>query len=180
MIFFETMPMEGKLIILGSICLLWEIIDKFFVLRTEIGSKIKFIFLRTFLGFIAGLVVGLIYSTFSGNIEMQTRSSLIFGVILAFIFGIYGIFVSNDKEKFAKVYISDLDWAQTGWVSLFAASIIMYCFVQAFKIPTGSMRMTLIEGDHLFVNKFIYGIKIPFTQKRVLVLKKIKYSTTNK
>jgi signal peptidase I len=36
------------------------------------------------------------------------------------------------------------------------------------------MRNTLIEGDHLFVNKFIYGIRIPFTQKKVLKIKEVK------
>ena len=37
--------------------------------------------------------------------------------------------------------------------------------VQAFKIPSGSMIETLNIGDHILVNKFIYGIKIPFTDE---------------
>ncbi len=36
--------------------------------------------------------------------------------------------------------------------------------VQAFKIPSGSMEPDLIPGDHILVNKFIYGIHIPFTK----------------
>jgi signal peptidase I len=39
--------------------------------------------------------------------------------------------------------------------------------VQAFKIPTGSMRPTLLEGDLILVNKFIYGAKVPFTKYRL-------------
>ncbi len=35
---------------------------------------------------------------------------------------------------------------------------------EAFKIPTGSMIPTLLVGDHIFVNKFIYGVRIPFTE----------------
>ncbi len=38
------------------------------------------------------------------------------------------------------------------------------------------MRQTLIEGDHLFVNKFVYGIHVPFSGgKRVLPLRNIHH-----
>ena len=39
--------------------------------------------------------------------------------------------------------------------------------VEPFRIPSGSMFPTLLIGDHLFVNKFIYGAKIPFTEYRL-------------
>jgi signal peptidase I len=43
-----------------------------------------------------------------------------------------------------------------------AAALLLKAFViEAFRIPSGSMANTLIEGDFLFVNKFIYGIKTP-------------------
>ena len=52
----------------------------------------------------------------------------------------------------------------------------MYFIIQAFKIPTGSMRMTLLEGDHLFAMKFIYGFRVPFTDgKRILPIKTVRY-----
>lgn len=35
--------------------------------------------------------------------------------------------------------------------------------MQAFKIPSGSMIPTLQIGDHILVNKFIYGVRLPFT-----------------
>lgn len=35
---------------------------------------------------------------------------------------------------------------------------------EPFKIPTGSMIPTLLVGDHIFVNKFIYGVRVPFTE----------------
>jgi signal peptidase I len=48
-------------------------------------------------------------------------------------------------------------------IALFLAFVIRSFVVQAFKIPSGSMLQTLQIGDHLLVNKFLYGIKIPFT-----------------
>lgn len=43
--------------------------------------------------------------------------------------------------------------------------------VEPFRIPSGSMFPTLLIGDHLFVNKFIYGAKIPFTDYRLPALR---------
>jgi signal peptidase I len=40
-------------------------------------------------------------------------------------------------------------------IALFVTTFV----VQNFKIPTGSMKSTLLIGDHLLVNKFVYGIK---------------------
>jgi signal peptidase I len=60
----------------------------------------------------------------------------------------------------------DHEWADTGFSAILLASVIMYLLVQAFKIPSGSMHLTLIEGDHLFVNKFLYGVRLPYTDKR--------------
>src|SRR5216117_4606728 len=39
--------------------------------------------------------------------------------------------------------------------------------IQAFRIPSASMENTLLIGDFLFVNKFEYGPKIPFTHIRL-------------
>jgi signal peptidase I len=54
------------------------------------------------------------------------------------------------------------DWVESIIVAFLLAMVIRAFVVQAFKIPTGSMRMTLIEGDLILVNKFIYGAKVPF------------------
>jgi signal peptidase I len=43
--------------------------------------------------------------------------------------------------------------------------------IQAYRIPSGSMRETLLEGDFLFVNKLIFGPEIPFTQGHLPALR---------
>lgn len=59
------------------------------------------------------------------------------------------------------------EWIESIIIAFFLAMIIRTFVVQAFKIPTGSMRPTLLEGDIILVNKFIYGAKIPFTDSRL-------------
>ncbi len=57
-------------------------------------------------------------------------------------------------------------------VAILLALFIRTFVVQAFKIPSGSMLPTLLIGDHLLVNKFIYGIRVPFTGKILVPIKK--------
>ena len=47
-------------------------------------------------------------------------------------------------------------------IAVILAMFIRTFIVQAFKIPSGSMKETLQIGDHILVNKFIYGVKMPF------------------
>jgi signal peptidase I len=53
------------------------------------------------------------------------------------------------------------EWAHSIIVALILTLIIRTFVIQAFKIPSGSMRPTLMEGDKLFVNKYIYRFKQP-------------------
>ena len=63
------------------------------------------------------------------------------------------------------------EWTESIVVALVLALIIRTFVVQAFKIPSGSMEDTLLIGDHLLVSKFIYGVQIPFTEKRFLTFR---------
>ena len=48
-------------------------------------------------------------------------------------------------------------------VAVLLALLIRAFVVQAFTIPSGSMMDTLLVGDYILVNKFLYGPEIPFT-----------------
>lgn len=61
---------------------------------------------------------------------------------------------STIREYFESIVI-------TAIIALFATTFV----IQAFKIPTGSMETNLLIGDHLLVNKFIYGLNSGFLSK---------------
>ncbi len=59
------------------------------------------------------------------------------------------------------------------WVWVIIVVIALRTWVvQAYHIPSSSMENTLLIGDFLLAAKFVYGLDIPFTGKRVLPLKK--------
>jgi signal peptidase I len=56
-------------------------------------------------------------------------------------------------------------------IAIVIALFIRTFVVQAFKIPSGSMKQTLQIGDHILVNKFIYGVKVPYLHETIIPLK---------
>lgn len=57
-------------------------------------------------------------------------------------------------------------------IALVLALFIRTFVVQAFKIPSRSMENTLLVGDHILVNKFLYGIRNPFTNSVLIPIKR--------
>ncbi len=76
-----------------------------------------------------------------------------------------GIEIPHKKKPLVREY------AESIIIAVILALIIRAVVVQAFKIPSGSMEDTLLIGDHLLVNKFIYGPMIPFTEKRLFKIR---------
>ena len=70
-----------------------------------------------------------------------------------------------EKKKIIKEYLEPIA------VAILIALFIRTFVVQAFKIPSSSMEPTLQVGDHLLVNKFIYGIKFPIIETKYFQFK---------
>src|SRR2546425_2136110 len=57
-------------------------------------------------------------------------------------------------------------------IAILLALVIRQCGVQAFTIPSGSMMDTLLVGDYILVNKFLYGAELPFSDVHLPGLRK--------
>ena len=70
--------------------------------------------------------------------------------------------IKNKKDK-TKSKIQE--YIEAIIIAIMIALVVRTFIIQAYKIPSGSMKPTLLIGDHILVNKFIYGIKIPYFRK---------------
>ncbi len=53
------------------------------------------------------------------------------------------------------------EYGEAMFIALVLAVFIRTFFVQAYKSPSGSMEPTLLIGDHILVNKIVYGLRMP-------------------
>ena len=73
---------------------------------------------------------------------------------------------STEKTKSkAKEYIESII------IAILIALFIRTFIICAYKIPSRSMVETLLVGDHILVNKFIYGVKIPLLRRTIIPVK---------
>jgi signal peptidase I len=72
------------------------------------------------------------------------------------------------KKSVAREYFESLV------IAVVLALFIRTFVVQAFKIPTGSMEQNLLIGDHLLVNKFVFGPALSGIERTLLPMKEIQ------
>jgi signal peptidase I len=85
------------------------------------------------------------------------------------IFG--GLLEASTPNKKLKKKSVFREYAEAAAIAIILALFIRTFVIQAFKIPSGSMIPTLLVGDHILVNKFIYGIKLPFVNKTMIPIR---------
>jgi signal peptidase I len=95
--------------------------------------------------------------------------------VVAGVIGFWRAWNAGDKAEKRRYFLhEDLEWADTVFSAALMASLLMMFVIQAFKIPSASMERTLMIGDHLFVNKFLYGLRVPVTGGRILPIRQPK------
>ena len=61
-----------------------------------------------------------------------------------------------------------VDYSQSFFPVLLFVLVIRSFVFEPFRIPSGSMEPTLIEGDFIFVKKYSYGLRLPVTETRII------------
>ena len=162
--------MEQRLFAVACIMYAFTLFTRYLNKKNKLNSNTSFAWWHaSFLFIILSCAVYILTFVMGGGAgEPLNWSRLVWGIILSLGCAIYGLLkgkkATDDKRK--KIMKADLEWSNTAYFAGFVASIVMFFFIQAFKIPSASMRYTLVEGDHLFVNKASYGFRIPFTNVR--------------
>lgn len=142
--------------------------------KTLLERRSLMVFLHLLFMSVVGALLGFVISASTDLHGPSPRWSII-GAVIGFVVGVHQfMWDRKNKEAIGKLISIDLEWVETSFSALILASIIMYSVMQAFKIPSSSMEDTLLVGDHLFVNKFIYGVRIPFTDRRVFKLREVQ------
>src|SRR6266702_2777066 len=97
-----------------------------------------------------------------------------FALILFVLTAVTGVVWLVDRLLLARNRPPDA--AEPGWVeyskAFFPVLLIVFLLrsflAEPFKIPSSSMRPTLEVGDFILVNKFVYGIRLPIVEKKII------------
>jgi len=179
--------MEEKLFWIGILMGMHLFLTQYF--RDKGKFKTNSVFVRAWHALFFGIVgfVGMVLVTVSldnrrGDIVTAVLFSsrqVMYGLVAALAGVCYAWWKGAGRKEEIKdgaprAIREDLEWSETVFSAVLLASVVMYLFVQAFKIPSGSMEKTFLVGDHLFVNKIVYGVRIPYTNKKIIKFFKVK------
>ena len=163
--------MEIRLFLIACIMYLFSQISKYLIHKNKLSQGLSFAWWHTlYLLLILHAALYLVLFVMGGGAGSPfnwTGFGIGSGIIFIYAFYDFLTKIHLKQEKQQPFLKAALDWCNTVYFAGFVASVVMFFFLQAFKIPSASMRDTLLEGDHLFVNKLSYGVRVPFSHKRL-------------
>ena len=81
----------------------------------------------------------------------------------------------DDKSKTkGKTKSNVKEYVESIIIAILIALFIRTFIICAYKIPSRSMVQTLLVGDHILVNKFLYGVKIPLLRRTIIPVREPK------
>ena len=80
----------------------------------------------------------------------------------------------KEVSKSDRFWYGVWDWIKSLAIAIVLALVIKTTLVEAYKIPSGSMENTLLVGDFLLANKFLYGAKLPLLPYHLPALREPK------
>ena len=75
--------------------------------------------------------------------------------------------LADDHLGFARKSMTR-EYSESIGIAVMVALVLRMFALEAFKIPSGSMIPTLEIGDHIFVNKVAYGLRLPGTLSKIV------------
>ncbi|MGI9248274.1 MAG: signal peptidase I [Woeseiaceae bacterium] len=96
-----------------------------------------------------------------------TVLTLFSGVIVA-LDRMYWKTGQNDGRQTSGSMATLVEYARSFFPVLLFVLVIRSFIFEPFRIPSGSMMPTLLEGDFIFVQKFAYGLRLPVTETKIM------------
>jgi signal peptidase I len=103
--------------------------------------------------------------------------SINLALILTLLTLLTGVVVAIDKfvwqksggdDSGSKVRLTLVEYSRSFFPVLLFVLIIRSFVFEPFRIPSGSMMPTLVQGDFIFVKKYAYGLRLPVTESKIL------------
>lgn len=93
--------------------------------------------------------------------------SAVSGVVVALDTFVWKTLEKNTNEK-PTVRDTIVEYSRSFFPVLLLVLVIRSFVFEPFRIPSGSMKPTLTEGDFIFVKKFTYGLRLPVTETKII------------
>ena len=111
----------------------------------------------------------------AGSFLVVLALELSFAQVLVILTAVAGITLVLDKlvwksaerDSFPAALTTHIDYSRSFFPVLVLVLVIRSFVFEPFRIPSGSMNPTLLNGDFVFVKKFSYGLRLPVSETRV-------------
>jgi signal peptidase I len=106
------------------------------------------------------------------NFELILFYAVIISSVIALLDTIF--LASKRKKTQTKKLPLIIDYARSFFPILLLVFSVRSFAYEPFRIPSGSLKPTLLIGDFILVNKFDYGIRLPVTHTKILSINEPK------